>query len=265
MRIERLKLKKLDNTRDLGGFPTEDGRTIKYGKLIRSGKLYNLPKCTLERLEEMHVTTIIDMRIDTELNEYPSTTIPGAKRVHLPLVCTATTGITHEKSMARTMLKESKRIKKEFGSADNYMLSVYKVLLFDEQSQRQIRKFFELVIEDENCVIWHCSAGKDRTGICAMLLEYALGVDEKLIIEDYVATGKFQQKKRLLQKSGLVITPIPHMFKQILYALMNSKPQYIMGAIDEIKQRYGTVIDYLKQAIGLTEEQLQFLKDKYLQ
>ena len=55
------------------------------------------------------------------------------------------------------------------------------------------------------------------------------------------------------------------MFKQILYALMNSKPQYIMGAIDEIKQRYGTVIDYLKQAIGLTEEQLQFLKDKYLQ
>ena len=260
-----MKLKKLDNTRDLGGFPTESGKKIKKGKLIRSGRLHKLPECTIRALENMHITTIVDMRIDRERLEYPGTQIDGAKHVHLPLVCTATTGITHTKSMASTMLNESKRIKTEFGTADNYMNSVYEIILFDGESQKKLREFFDLVIADENCIIWHCNAGKDRTGICAMLLEYLLGVDEKLIVEDYVISGKFQSKKRFWQKAGLVIAPIPHRFKQILYALMNAKPQYIQGAIDEIKRRYGTVVDYCKQALNITDEEIELLKNKYLE
>lgn len=265
MRIERIKLKKLDNTRDLGGIPTESGRKIKYGKLIRSGRLYKLPGETIQILEQMGISTIVDMRTDKEREEYPHTEIKGAKYVHLPLVCTATPGITHNKSMARTMLEESKRIKTEFGTADNYMQSVYSILLFDKDSLAKLREFFTLVIEDEHCLLWHCSAGKDRTGICAMLLEFVLGVDEQTIIEDYTASEKFQRKKRILQRSGLVIAPIPKRFKQILIALMKAKPQYITGAIAEIKARYGTVAEYCRQAIGLTDEEIEFLKDKYLE
>lgn len=265
MRIEKIKLKKLDNTRDLGGIPAENGRKIKHGKLIRSGRLYKLPKETVLRLEKMGISTIVDMRTDKEREEYPYTEIKGAKYVNLPLVCTATPGITHTKSMARTMLEESKRIKTEFGTADNYMQSVYSILLFDKDSLIRLRKFFTLVIEDESCILWHCSAGKDRTGICAMLLEFVLGVDEKIVIEDYIASEKFQKKKRFLQRAGLVIAPIPPRFKQILIALMKAKPQYITGAIAEIKSRYGSVTDYCRQAIGLTDEEIKFLKDKYLE
>lgn len=265
MRIERIKLKKLDNTRDLGGFPTESGKKIKHGKLIRSGKLYKLPKDTLQTLEQLGISTIVDMRMDVERQEYPCTPIKGAKHVHLPLVCTATTGITHTKSMARTMFEESKRIKTEFGSADNYMQSVYSLLLFDEESRAKLRKFFDLVIADENCILWHCSAGKDRTGITAMLLEFVLGVDEQTIIEDYTVSEKFQRKKRILQRTGIFIAPMPKRFKQILIALMKANPQYITGAIAEIKERYGTVIEYCKQAIGLTEEEIELLRNKYLE
>ncbi|MDE6505505.1 MAG: tyrosine-protein phosphatase [Clostridia bacterium] len=265
MRIERLKLKKLNNTRDLGGFPAENGKRIKYGKLIRSGKLYKLPKSTVSALEALNVTTVIDLRIEREKYEYPSTEIKGVKLVSLPLVCTATVGITHTKSMARTMLKESKRIKTEFGSADNYMQSVYELLLFNEQSQEKLKEFFKLVSADESCILWHCNAGKDRTGLCAMLLESLLGVDEDLIIKDYCISNKFQFGKRFWQKAGLVIAPIPLRFKQILYALMAAKPQYIKGAITEIKRRYGSVAEYCKQALGVTDEQIKALKDKYLE
>ena len=71
MRIERLYLKKLNNTRDLGGFPAAEGKVIKKGKLIRSGKLYKLPKSTLNALTKLGVTTVIDLRTAKETEEYP--------------------------------------------------------------------------------------------------------------------------------------------------------------------------------------------------
>ena len=265
MHLEKMRLKKLNNTRDLGGFPTADGRKIKRGKLIRSGRLYKLPESTVAALEKMHITTIIDMRIERERLDYPCTQINGARQVLLPLVCTATTGITHTKSMAKTMLDESKRIKTEFGNADNYMASIYSHILFDDESQEKLKEFFGLVKADEHCILWHCNAGKDRTGICAMLLESVLGVSEELIVKDYCASKTFQRKKRRLQKWGLFIAPVPRKFKQILYALMDAKPQYITGAIREIEARYGSVTGSCKSALGLTDEDITFLKDKYLE
>lgn len=62
MQIERLQLKKLNNTRDLGGLPTKDGREIKCGLLFRSGRLYNLPPSTIEKLKALGIKTIVDLR-----------------------------------------------------------------------------------------------------------------------------------------------------------------------------------------------------------
>ncbi len=264
MRIERLYLKKLNNTRDLGGFPAAEGKVIKKGKLIRSGKLYKLPKSTLNALTKLGVTTVIDLRTAKETEEYPPAVINGSKYIHIPLVCTATTGITHQKSMAATMMKESKRIKSEFGTADNYMKSMYEIILFSEQSKESLKKIFRLILEEDGCILWHCNGGKDRTGIVAMLLETLLGVNEELIIKDYVASDKFQRRRRNIQKLGLKIVPLPRRFKKILYALMNAKPQYITGAIEEIKIRYGSVENYCKTELELTDADIKTLKEKYL-
>ena len=265
MDIQRLKLQKLNNTRDLGGFPVADGRHIKYCKLIRSGRLYKLPKLTRSYLENIGVTTVIDMRIERERLDYPDSKLNGAKHVVLPLVIAEAAGITYTKSLTTVWREESKRIEKEFGTADRYMHDVYERILFDPRSQKTLKEFFDLVIADENCILWHCSAGKDRTGIAAMLLEAVLGVDEELIIEDYVATNVFQRKKRTLQKAGLLVLPVSRDFKRVLYALMIAKPEYIKHAIATVKERYGSIVEYCKQALGLTDENIEFLKDKYLE
>lgn len=265
MRIERLPLKKLNNTRDLGGFPAEDGKKIKFNRFIRSGKLYNLPPETVEALKKAGVSTIIDMRTDKEREEYPSTEIEGVKYYHLPLVCTATTGITHTRSMAGTMLKESKRIKKEFGNTDNYMKSMYEIILFDPDCKARLSQIIKLIIQEENCILWHCNGGKDRTGIVAMLIESLLGVDEELIIEDYVSSNRFQKTKRGWQKFGLRLSPIPRRFKHILYALMNAEPQYITNALQAIKNKCGSVVEYCKTELNITDEEIQLLKDKNLE
>ena len=265
MRIERLKLKKLSNTRDLGGFPAADGKKIRSGKLIRSGRLYKIPQSTVKALEDMGVSTIVDMRIERERIEYPCVIVPGAKHVNLPLLCAATTGITAEKSMASTMLKESKRIKSEFGTADNYMKSVYEMILYTPDSQKRLKEFLDLVRDEEGAILWHCNAGKDRTGISSMLLEHLLGVDEELIIQDYCISQKFfQPSMRRAQRLGLLIAPIPLQFKRILYALMAAKPEYIISAIETMKSRHGSVINYCKEELGVTDEDIQILRNKYL-
>lgn len=264
VKIRRLPLKKLFNTRDLGGLPTEDGKTIAHGKLIRSGKLYKLPEKTVDELKKLGVTTVIDLRIFTEKEEHPDTLWEGVKYVHLPVLCTATPGITREKSMRKTFVLESKRIKEEFGTADNYMIEMYCSILLSEEPQKMLAQAMRLIIENEGCILWHCSGGKDRAGILAMLVENLLGVSEEVIFTDFKASLKFQRARFFWNRAGLVIAPCSIRFKRILYIMMEGKPQYMLEAINRIKQKYGSIREYCRQVLGVTDDDVALMKQKYL-
>lgn len=264
MRIERLKLKKLNNTRDLGGFPAAGGKRIKYGKLIRSGNLYKLPDGSAERLKKIGLATVADMRIWRE-RLHPDREIEGVKRVVLPVDWPEDSEFNRTDTLHKIWRRESKRLKREFKNADEFMLHEYERLLFDERAITAWKEFFKLALENEGCLLWHCRIGKDRTGVAAMLIEYALGVDEDIIIADYTATDRFMRAKRILQKAALLIAPITCDYRRLLYALMDSKPEYITYAMQLLKERYGGVIQYCKQVLGLTDEDIEALREKYLE
>ena len=263
--IKRMPLKKLFNTRDLGGIPAADGRRIKHGKLIRSGKLYKIPPETVETLKNYGVTTVVDLRIFTEQEDDPDTLWEGVKYVHLPVLCTATPGITRERTMKRTMVIESKRIKTEFGTADNYMSEMYCAVLLNEEPQALLKTMMRLIIDNEDCILWHCSGGKDRAGILAMLVESLLGVPEDVIVADYVASSRFQRARFFWNRAGLVIAPCSIRLKKMLYGMMAAKPQYMTIAMDRVKEKYGSIALYCKQVLGVTEEDIEIMKSKYLE
>lgn len=263
--IKRLPLKKLFNTRDLGGIPTEDGRVIKQGKLLRSGKLYKIPAKTVEALKGYGVKTIIDLRIFTEQEEDPDTLWEGVKYVHLPVLCTATPGITRERSMKHTMVIESKRIKTEFGTADNYMAEMYCAVLLNEEPQELLKKALRLIIENDGCILWHCSGGKDRAGILATLVESLLGVSEEVIVDDYIASHRFQRARFFWNRAGLVIAPCSLRLKKILFGMMAAKPQYLTVAMDRVKEKYGSIVGYCKEVLGVTDDDIALMKEKYLE
>ncbi|MGN0814556.1 MAG: tyrosine-protein phosphatase [Candidatus Coproplasma sp.] len=265
MHIKRLPLKKLFNTRDLGGMPAAGGRRIVRGKLIRSGKLYKLPDETVEQLKAMGLKTVIDLRIFTEIDECPDTVIEGVEHVHLPVLCTVTPGITREKSMMRTMAIESRRIKREFGNADNYMIAMYKNILLEDEPVELLKKCMRLIIDNDGCILWHCSGGKDRAGIVAMLVESLLGVDEKIIIEDFVASHRFQRLKFFWNRFGLVIAPLVPRFKKILFGMMAAKPAYITKTMDYLKENFGSVTEYCKKKLCVTDSDIEILQRKYLE
>ena len=263
MKIQRLKLKKLNNTRDLGGIPAEGGRAVKAGKLFRSGRLSRLPKRTKAALEGLGIRTVVDLRTDTERCEHPDTLLEGAEYIALPLLCAPTGGITAERSSRLFIKAESRRIKEQFGTADNYMIHTYRGIVFDEKPQESLRRFLRLAVERDG-LLWHCTGGKDRAGICAMLLEALLGVKEEDILQDYLASRRFCRKKFFINRLGVLIAPITLKFKKVLFGLMRIKREYMEGVISEMKARYGSIVGYCMMVLGITETDIALLREKYL-
>lgn len=263
MKIQRLKLKKLNNTRDLGGIPAEGGRAVKAGKLFRSGRLSRLPKRTKAALEGLGIRTVVDLRTDTERCEHPDTLLDGAEYIALPLLCAPTGGITAERSSRLFVKAESRRIKEQFGTADNYMIHTYRGIVFDEKPQESLRRFLRLAVERDG-LLWHCTGGKDRAGICAMLLEALLGVKEEDILQDYLASRRFCRNKFFINRLGVLIAPITLKFKKVLFGLMRIKREYMEGVISEMKARYGSIVGYCMMVLGITETDIALLREKYL-
>ena len=271
MIVHRVKLKKLINTRDLGGMRAAEGKLIASGKLIRSGDLSKIPKKTALALRGLGVRTVVDLRIENERSAHPDVEIEGSRYIHLPVLCVPTIGVTweydvfHATEKERVRIKkEGARIKKEFGSIDGYMKAAYRSIVFTPEGQAGLKKFLGILLESDGCVLWHCMSGKDRAGICAMLIEALLGVDEKTIVEDYLLSGKFLRRRYFINRAALVLVPTSMRLKRILFGLMRTRREYLSCILGEMKETYGSVAGYCKACLGMTDGMISALREKYL-
>ena len=262
--FNRLQLKSLYNTRDLGGMSTEDGKKIKSGLLYRSGKLHKLPSKTKKMLEQLGINTVVDLRTESERLEKPDTLLSNADYINCPLVCTATPGITYSEKMRHTMAQEGRILYEKYGTADNYMVQMYRHMITDRESINALKRFFDIVLNAKTAILYHCNSGKDRVGICSMLIELLLGVDKATILRDYVASARFWRKKYFLYKVGLAIAPVTFRFKKILYCIMSTKEMYIEKTIQFLNENYGGAEAYCRKMLGLKDEDFANLKARYL-
>src|SRR5579871_6510375 len=119
-----------------------------------------------------------------------------------------------------------------------------------------------LTMPSGDALVFHCTAGKDRTGIRAALLLYALGVPYATIREDYEATNYYRSgdNRRSLQSlAGM------HISESVARALMSAKGEYLDATFDALRTQYGSVDRYLEEQLGLDQEKRAMLKAKYLE
>lgn len=249
----------------MGGLSTADGKKIRYGRLIRCGRLSKLPYDTVEALVAMNVSTVIDLRTPREIAAHIPTIIDGAEYHYITLTGTMQPELAPTKSMTAELFAQSKRAKEKFGSYENYMHAMYNYIVFDPDSMKKLKTVFDLLVNADGCTIFHCNSGTDRTGIVAMLLESVLGVSKDVIVEDYMASKRMQRRRRNSQKFLLKCIPAYFKFKKLLYAQMFPRPQYILQIMDEIEAVYGSVSDYVKYGLGVTDEDIKTLKYKFLE
>ena len=226
------------NFRDVGGYPTLEGR-VRYGRLLRSDGLYRLGDDGKQHVRELGVGTVIDLRDDFEVGVMPDD-LDGleVRRVHLPLF---------EGSGASQ------------GEVAVSLSTLYRRIV-TQHSEVVARALRELLAMEEAPVLVHCTAGKDRTGVVVALALLAVGVDRSLVVEDYARSEDNLSGEWLENMISIIVehggTETPE-----LRVLMGGSPGEVLSAvIDELEAEHGSVHRYLLSS-GLTLEELDRLQN----
>ena len=257
----------VQNARDLGGYKTIDGRTVKTGLLIRSGRLSNASKEDIHILKDLyHLNAVVDFRIIRERIDSPDVKIDGVTYYTLPLVDDKSpmVGGVHKRSAnnQNPLSYFIDVIKQGHGKSDMYVK-----LFKSERFQKGMTSFFQILLnsDGEHSILWHCAAGKDRAGSAAALTLLALGVYKETVLTDFdlsnIAYNEWIQK-RLTQVSR--ITRDPEILT-VVRSLSGVNVDYMRNAIDATILDYGSIENYLEVCMNVTKEDIVKLKDMYLE
>lgn len=256
--MEVIKLRRNKNIRDLGG--NYHGIKIKRNMLIRGRTFLDLTEAQMKiLLEKYHLRTIIDLRSIPEAMEKPEKVIPGTLYVHLPVFEESKAGITREEAV------------KAQNALDLYRkLPPMEALYFDMlhgdslNNLSKIVKYIILKDVSEHSIYFHCSEGKDRTGLVAAILMLILGVDKKSIIDDYMYTNKVARAKAFKYYMTIKYLKFDYKFAIKVGRLLLAKKEYIEILFDVIKTEYGSEEAFFKNGLKLTDEEINRFKDKML-
>ncbi|MBQ9266227.1 MAG: tyrosine-protein phosphatase [Bacilli bacterium] len=249
--MKRIELKGAINVRDLGQTKNEDGKIIPLGLFIRSDSLRKITFGDKFKLKhKLKIKTVIDLRNHKEVEEKPDKKIRGVTYYNFPLIEEVADGITHE---------HHKHNPSNMPGLDK----LYAEIVVSEFAINSFKKIFDVLLNLNNApVLFHCSVGKDRTGLVTMLLLHLLDVDEKRIAKDY------------LESNVACIPESERVYERVLEKTMNTTLatkiretyivdiKYLNAAIEAINERYGSVDNYIKNVIGITDEQKAEFKSK---
>ena len=263
--IEKIKVRGVRNIREISQYKTIDNQEIKDNSLIRSSRIDKISNKRRNKMfEKYNIGTVIDLRNEVEVEEGKEFTYPdNVEYINLPVIDQAYWGISHERSMRKGLLSKSKEATNKNFFKD-YMYNMYKNIVFDSYSQSQFKKFFDIIIEKgDKGILFHCTGGKDRTGIASLFLLSILGVSKEDIVADFSMSDKCNRRYNLSRHIALKILPMKN-FRRLLTAMLYAKKEYLLKTIQAIEEKYENIIDYLKKAIGLTEENLAKIREMYI-
>ena len=237
---EPLPLEGARNIRELGGYETVDGRCTRTGVYLRSDGTNALSARDLEALEQLGVTLVVDMRSPDEV-------------ALLPSCFENREGVCYENIVMFDGLQSSM-----FRDAmPKSMAELYCRLL--DGGREQYSRIFRLFLDNAGVSLFHCTAGKDRTGVVAMLLLQLAGVPEPLIVADYAVSernliGLFEQQHENLREMGVTVPEF----------VFGSRPEDMEATLRHLHKNYGGAAGYLK-GCGLTDEEVKRLFDRFVE
>jgi protein-tyrosine phosphatase len=231
------------NIRDLGGLETRHkSRTIS-GRFLRADSLHDLSVGAQMMLLESGLKTVIDLRSPKELERQPN---PFADHEEIKYVNVSLFGSLFESKDANAMMPSLEGI---------YVSAL-------EMCQPAIRTVLETMAESESVLLFHCTAGKDRTGIIAALLLANAEVPDETIAEDYALTEQLarQMLERLLDE-GVEDGMERESFAKLLTAQVST----MHATLGYLEGRFGGVQNYLKTGLGLDSKTVETLRTKLLE
>jgi len=249
-----IHLKKVTNFRTVGNIKNTEGRTLKEGKFYRSAHLHKLKKRSFDRFDELGIREIIDLRNSKEIAQKPDQ-IPAEN--------------TYKKYSAfedeGDQLSQAKKLvlkgNVNASDADKRMIDFYREYV--TENPETIKTIITEVLESKDPVLYHCTAGKDRTGIITALILTILKFDKETIYNDYLLSNNY--RKDLVQKRLRLANTLhflyPKMDLQVLEKLSWVEKRYLDAAFEEINKKYGSADAYIQQVLGISDTK----RNEYIQ
>ncbi|HWZ14676.1 MAG TPA: tyrosine-protein phosphatase [Mucilaginibacter sp.] len=238
------------NFRDLGGYATTDGHHVKWREIYRSADISKLTDADLAILKGRAITYDVDLRGHNESAQAPDRTNPGTDYILCPA---GSDGLNN-------WMKSVAHVKGNGG--DSLMMAFYSNT---DSLTLRYKPFFDklLGLPAGQSLVFHCTAGKDRTGIGAALLLYSLGVPYDTIIKDYEATNYYRAAENKKTIEGMVNHM--HVDREVATDMLGAKKEYLDATFKAIISQYGSVDNYLRTQIGLDDRKTALLKKKFLE
>lgn len=248
----------ITNFRDIGGIKNKEGKQIKKEIFLRSGELSNLTSDDQKRLEEnYHLGKIIDLRSEAEVEERPDKSVPKTEYIHIDIL----EDIQDEGASISDFVK--------IGSPEksaSYMEKLYKDIALNKTAQKGYNKFFEeiLALPQEESILFHCFAGKDRTGIAALLILETLDVPREAIYTDYLLTNNLRKKENAMILEQAKTAQLEEANLEALHVALNVDRRYLDNFYSTVEKQYGDISTYLKQAIGVDKTTKETLNQRFI-
>lgn len=226
------------NFRDIGGFKTKEGKYTKWGKIFRSDDLTHLTEMDLQYLSSVPLTTIVDFRSQQEIADAADKNPSSVKNnVQLSI---APGNLSNANQLASLPEKEM----------EQFMMDLNEHLATDSIAIDAYKQLFQMLQSGtDSPLMYHCSAGKDRTGMATALIFHSLGVDEQTIEQDYLASNYY-----LGDKYAALKKEHPN-----LVALLEVRSKYLQAGLDKIKQEYGSIDNFLTNTLNVDIQKMRSL------
>ena len=267
-----LPVKGILNARDLGGYAVQDGRKVRKGLLLRSAHLAEAKDTDLQYLASLPTVKVIDFRMEVEKKGKVNKEVLGAEYLCVPIDASGVVGsMASEKEKKRFLGRRKFEVKKVIvmaafnNKAKIIARNLYPTLFFDPNCQKQMAAFFrELVNTDSGAILFHCTQGKDRTGVASALLLAALGVDRETIIKDFDITNQVYEKDIKKYTRRVRFWRGKEEEIAVVKAFIGANTENFIQTLDAIDTQYGSKEAYLKGPMGLTENDILTLRNRYL-
>ncbi|MBT2622884.1 tyrosine-protein phosphatase [Chryseobacterium sp. ISL-6] len=253
---ENIEIKKVYNFRTLENIKNSEGKTLKEGRFYRSGHLNKLKKKSFDSLRMLGIKEVIDLRNEKEITSKPD-------RLPENLIYKKYSAFEDQGDQLSQARKLVLKGKVSAEDADKRMIDFY--CEYVTENPEVIKKIITEILDGDQPVLYHCTAGKDRTGIITALILTILKFDKATIYNDYLLSNNFRKEmiiKRLRLANNLHFL-YPKMDLKVLEKLSWVEKDYLDAAFNEIDNKYGSIDVYIHKVLGISEDKRESYLKKF--
>lgn len=253
---QSLHLATAPNFRDVGGYRTADGRRVRTGLIYRSDQLDRLSDADLATIGGLGLGLVVDLRTASERQREPDRIPAGAQPLVLDVVADSSGSLGGDMRKAMGEIAAGRGVDMLIAANRDFVSlpsarAAYSALLH------------RLADPAERPLVYHCTAGKDRTGWASAIILTLLGVPRETVMADYLRSNDNLRAKNAamlagLKSSGMAIDPA------YLEAVLTVRPEFLQSAFDEVDRKYGSFEGYARDGLGLTPADIAALRTKFL-